>query len=192
MGQLNLFGNEVNERNAILQQLKSTNFGLNERINALQKEKKALKKGLEKHNKRMSKKMSLKASTSNEIHHHTLQPNKQHKHPKSANSVSAINLSSKSKKTFTCKEKNGHRHTTETEKMRTAITQLNLFGNEVNESNAILQQLKSTNFGLNERINALQKEKKALKKDISEGMEDRKLVSELKSELNELKQSMKI
>merc|ERR1712228_837916 len=99
-----------------------------------------------------SNKTSLKASTSNEIHHPALQPNKQHKHPKSANSVSAINLSSKSKKHSHAKKKNGHRHTTETEKMRTAITQLNLFGNEVNESNAILQQLKSTNFGLNERI----------------------------------------
>ena len=46
--------------------------------------------------------------------------------------------------------------------------------------------------GLNERINKLQKEKKALKKQISEGMEDRKLVSELKEEIEELRESMKI
>ena len=108
---------------------------------------KYLEKGLEKHNKKMSKKMQLKASTSNEIKNEpTLHP-KKHKHPKSANSVSAINLSSKRKNGHHEKKRNTHRHTTETEKMRAAITQLNLFGNEASESLHILEALKSTNFG---------------------------------------------
>merc|ERR1712129_391002 len=99
-------------------------------------------------------------------HEPVLQPkyakNSQHK---MANSVSAISLKKK-------KKHNSHRHTTETEKMRTAITQLNLFGNEASESVQMLEQLKSTNFGLNERIKKLQKEKKLLKKQIADGKED--------------------
>merc|ERR1712050_318339 len=105
-----------------------------------------------------------------------------------ANSVSVLALSSNAKK----KQKKKKHTTTETEKMRTAITQLNLFGNEASESVLILEQLKSTNFGLNERIDKLQKEKIKLKKQIADGMEDRKRVQELKEEVEELKESMKM
>merc|ERR1712173_23425 len=105
--------------------------------------------------------MQLKASVSNDIkHEHTLHPKKKQKHGKSANSVSAINLSSTSSSNSSHsssgkkaknnahgdgKKKSVHRHATETEKMRTAITQLNLFGNEASESLQLLEALKSTN-----------------------------------------------
>merc|ERR1712154_217763 len=97
---------------------------------------KYLSKAVEKYNKKMQKKLQLKASASDEVTlaNSLLPKTIKHEH-KMANSVSVLALSSNAKK----KQKKKKHTTTETEKMRTAITQLNLFGNEASESVLILE-----------------------------------------------------
>ena len=89
--------------------------------------------------------------------------------------------------------KHKKKHITETDKMKMAITQLNLFNaTSENNNNELIDELRSQNQGLQDRVKKLQSDKEKLKKKISEQEEDNKQVGELKSEIEELTDSLKL
>jgi len=89
-------------------------------------------------------------------------------------------------------QKQRNSHMSDTDKMKMAITQLNLFGDDKNEDQELLEQLKAQNMGLQERIKKLQKDKERLKKDMVQHIEGNKELNETKKELEELQESMKL
>ena len=151
---------------------------------------KYLSKGLEKHNKKMAK-LRLKESGGNKPSKSTgnlsaNNINSNTKHQQRAGTVMNLKLHDSNSK------KHKKKHITETDKMKMAITQLNLFNTASDNNNGEIEQLRSQNQGLQQRVKKLQSDKEKLRKQLIEEQEDNKEVESLRSEVKELQESLKI
>eukprot|EP01083_Nonionella_stella_P063391 164737_1 len=147
---------------------------------------KYLKKGVDKHNRKMAKVRFKNEDVKHSEHAHDQHPIHPKKQKQRAETLINLNVSKKNSKV----KKTKHKQKTETDKMKAAITQLNLFGEEHESNNALIDQLKEQNQALKFRIKKLQKDKENLKQKLADSSQH-KAIAELKEDVEALNATIK-